>query len=204
MTDTSRLPEARVSNKLNREEEESLLMAKIGRADMAALEALYHRFRPRLHRFLRALGCPEAELDEICNETFYVVWCKSGSFDGSCRPSTWILGIARNKVMDLLRRERRRRISRVEAEIGELPDGRLGDADRFELHQWLEAALNALPADQRVVVELAFFEGLSYQEIAAVLKCPEGTVKTRIFYARRKLKHAFPEFGNARGRRNSQ
>ena len=176
-------------------------MAKINRADTGALESLYNLYRPRLHRFLLALNCPEAELDDVCNETFYVVWRRARSFDGSSRLSTWIFGIARNKAMDINRSARRRNRNFVEMELETLPEMHLDSADRFELGQCLEIALDHLPADQRTVVELAFVDGLSYEEIARVMACPESTVKTRMFHARRKLKQGFPELMNTRNRR---
>jgi len=190
-------------DKGDREEEDALLMAKIGRADTGALETLYHIYRPRLHRFLLALKCAEAELDEVCNETFYVVWRKARTFDGSCRLSTWIFGIARNKVMDINRKERRRAATHSETEMETLPETRLDGAERLELSQCLEIALDRLPADQRAVIELAFLDGLSYQEIAGVMDCPESTIKTRMFHARRKLRQSFPEFVNTRNRRTA-
>ncbi|HEX6929691.1 MAG TPA: sigma-70 family RNA polymerase sigma factor [Gammaproteobacteria bacterium] len=186
-----------------REEEERRLVARIVRRETAALERLYHGLRPRLRRFLLAMGCPEPELDEACNETFYVVWRRAASYDGISRVSTWIFGIARNKAMDLRRQQRRRAATRAETSLDEVPEPRLAEADRLELQQWLEVALARLPEDQRTVLELAFIEGLSYQEIAAVMDCPENTVKTRMFHARRKLKHGFPEFANGRHTRNA-
>lgn len=186
---------------IEREKQEGILMAKINRADTGALESLYNLYRPRLHRFLLALNCPEAELDDVCNETFYVVWRRARSFDGSSRLSTWIFGIARNKAMDINRSARRRNRNFVETELETLPEMHLDGADRFELGQCLEIALDHLPADQRTVVELAFVDGLSYEKIARVMDCPESTVKTRMFHARRKLKQGFPELMNTRTRR---
>lgn len=186
-----------MADRSKRDEEECLLLAKVSRADTVALETLYNLYRPRLHRFLLGLMCAEAELDEVCNETFYVVWHKAKTFDGSCRLSTWIFGIARNKAMDIKRSARRRMLRHTDTEIDHLPEPSLGDAERLELSQWLEVALGELPVEQRTVVELAFLDGLSYQEIAELLNCPESTIKTRMFHARRKLKHRFPEFNNA-------
>ena len=187
----------------DRDETEQLLLAKIARADTVALEILYHRLRPRLHRFLLALGLAADTLDEICNETFFVVWNRAASFDGSCRASTWIFAIARNKLMDAQRRERRHAARFEETQMERLPETRLDVAARFELDQDIGKALEHLPAEQRAVIELAFIDGLSYQEIADVMACPESTVKTRMFHARRKLRHCFPEFGQASNRRNS-
>lgn len=187
-----------------RAEEEGVLVARIARRDTRALEALYLRFRPRLHRFLLALGCQAGHLDELCNETFYTVWRKAGTFDGTSRLSTWIFGIARNKALDLLRRERRAHRLDGNAELELLPGMRISDAERIELGEQLAHALDELPPLQRSVVELAFFEGLAYQEIAQLMGCPEATVKTRMFHARRKLRACFPEFADAHGKRNSR
>lgn len=186
-----------------REEEDRLLIARIVRRNTTALEILYHRYLPRLRRFLLGLGCAEADLDDACNDAFYVIWQKADSYDGSCRVSTWLFSIARYKAIDLLRKERRRAERHTETEIDELPEIQLNDAARLELQQWLEVALAKLPEEQRVVVELAFLDGMSYQEIATLMNCPENTVKTRMFHARRKLKHGFPEFVNRRQRRRS-
>lgn len=184
-----------------REKEEELLIAKIARGDTAALERLYNLYRPRLHRFLLALRCSHGELDEVCNETFYVVWRKARTFDGSCRLATWIFAIARNKVLDSNRNERRRDARHHDTDVASLPETRLTDAERLELSQCLQVALEQLPDEQSAVIELAFIDGLSYQEIASLMDCPESTIKTRMFHARRKLRLSFPEFAETFGRR---
>lgn len=188
------------------QEEERVLMARIGRGDTVALELLYHRYRARLHRFLSALGCAAAELDALCNETFYIVWQKAAGFDGRSRTSTWIFGIARHKAIDLFRKERRSpTTSSPEQDVlDELPDRRIGLLEQTELHERLETALDALPGEQRLVVELAFRDGLSYEEIASVMDCPASTVKTRVFHARRKLRRHFPEFVDSQYWRHSR
>lgn len=176
------------------DEEEGVLLARIARADTIALELLYHRYRPRLHRFLRAFGCSLAELDDLCNETFYTVWKKALEFDGRSRLSTWIFGIARNKARDHLRKRRRLETAHTDAALEHVPDTKLSHVERIDLAHRLEVALEHLPPEQRAVIELAFNDGLSYQEIAVVMDCPESTVKTRVFHARRKLRAGFPEF----------
>lgn len=187
---------------VEREADERLLLARVARGDVAALELLYRQYNPRLRRFLTALGCSASDLDEACNETFFVVWNKASGFDRTCRLSTWIFGIARNRSIDLQRQERRRTSRRADVELDTIAEQGLNDAARLELQQWLEVALEKLPQDQRLVLEMAFVEGMSYQEIAQVLNCPENTIKTRMFHARRKLKHGFPEFINNRQKRN--
>lgn len=175
------------------EETERQLLARLVRGDTAALENLYGLYRPRLHRFLTRMGCPEQELDEACNDVMYTVWRRAGSYDRSSRVSTWIFGIARNKALKLHERRRRHADTRSELPPEELAETRLSEAGRIELQQWLEIALAMLPDEQRMVLELTFLDGMSYQEIAKVMGCPENTVKTRMFHARRKLKEFLPE-----------
>lgn len=175
-----------------REEIERQLIGRITRGDSQALERLYVEYRPRIHRFLARLGCPEEDFDEVCNEVFYLVWRKAASYNHSARVSTWILGIARNKGLKL--RERKWRAGERSSDVmpEQLAEPTLGEAARLELRQWLEIALAMLPDDQRMVMELTFIEGLSYREIAVLMDCPENTVKTRMFNARRKLKQILP------------
>ncbi len=183
-----------------RERSERRLMAQIVRGDTRALQQLYAGYRPRISRFLARMGCPEDDHDEVCNEVFYLVWRKAGSYDGNAKVSTWIFGIARNKGLKL--RERRWHAQRRDADtpLHELPETTLGGAERLELSQWLEIALAMLPDDQRAVVELTFGEGLSYREIADIMQCPVNTVKTRMFNARRKLvQFLSPETTQQRG-----
>jgi len=109
------------------------------------------------------------------------VWEGAGSFKGSSRVSTWIFGIARNQAHALLRREARG--ARTANEPLVLPD----PAGQVEKVERVRSALERLPPQQREVVFLAFYEGLSYREIAGILGVSEGTVKSRMYYAKRTL-----------------
>lgn len=184
-----------------REDHERQLIARVTRGETQALERLYVEYRPRIHRFLARLGCPEEDFDEVCNEVFYLVWCKADSYNRTAKVSTWILGIARNKGLKLRERKWRAAARSTEIELEGLAEPVLGDAARLELRQWLEIALAMLPDDQRMVLELTFIEGLSYREIATLMDCPVNTVKTRMFNARRKLKTFLPAGGTAKAAR---
>lgn len=174
------------------EDAERQLIARVTRGDTQALERLYAEYRPRIHRFLARLGCPEEDFDEVCNEVFYLVWRKAGTYNRSAKVSTWILGIARNKGLKLRERKWRATERSTDVALEGLAEPALGDAARLELRQWLEISLAMLPDDQRMVLELTFIEGLSYREIAELVDCPVNTVKTRMFNARRKLKAFLP------------
>jgi len=173
------------------------LIARVAGGELAAFEELYARYTRKLFGFaLRLTRAPEL-VDEIVNDTLLAVWRSAASFDGRSKLSTWIFGIAYRKAMRALGR---RRLPEADASEGPVPvaDAReLPDAvfERDEMALRLRRAVGELPAEQRLVVELTFFQGLSYPEIAAVVDCPVNTVKTRMFHARRKLRAALPRFG---------
>lgn len=176
------------------------LLARTAGGELPAFEELYARYARRLFGFaLRMTRSPEL-VEEIVNDTLLAVWRSAASFDGRSKVSTWIFGIGYRKALHALSRRRDRAGEGAErpapaAEPRERPDAVY---ERAELGVILRRALRELPAEQRLVVELTFFQGLSYPEIAAVVDCPVNTVKTRMFHARRKLRDALPRFGLAR------
>jgi len=186
------------------------LLARVGCGDREAFDELYRRYRRPLAAYLaRLTGEPDAA-DELADDTLLVVWRRADRFAGRSRPSTWIFGIAYHKALKALeRRGRRERVfppldddrrhegrppARREprAPNREAPDRA---AARRELAGRMAEALAHLPAEQRAAVVLTYHHGLSYPEIAEVLDCPLGTVKTRMFHARRKLAKLLPELG---------
>lgn len=165
------------------------LLARIAEGDEAALSQFYRTYHARVYAFvLRRLSDP-AEAAEILNEVMLEIWRKAGRFEGRSQALTWVLGIANNKALDALRRRGRR-------EVEEL-DESLPDEDAAPAAELLAAAQNAefvrrcmekLSDTHRLMVHLAFFEDLPYPDIARVANCPVGTVKTRVFHAKRLLK----------------
>ena len=170
------------------------LLARVANGDRQAFQELYVGYHRRLARFLTRLtrGYPIAE--EIINDTMYVVWCKAAGFRGQSQVSTWIMGIAYRRALKALKRESS--AAHVPALPG-APDSQATDATQRteELHDWIGCALDDLPAEQRMVVELTYYVGLSCQEIATIMECPVNTVKTRMFHARRKLRTTLPQYG---------
>ena len=165
------------------------LIARLCNADELALEQLYHNYYPRLYRFVARITRREGLIDEIINDVMYVVWEKAATYDPKCKPSTWIFGIAFNKARQAVRDSDRPE----EESLDDLDEDSswLGKQDnslsQLELDQWLETALSTLSPEHRAVIELTYYEGLHYSEIAAILGCPENTVKTRMHYARKNL-----------------
>ncbi len=114
----------------------------------------------------------------------------------------WDFGIARNKGLKLIERRQRDRSRSQSQALDELPDRTMPEETRLELRQWLETGMALLPPEQRLTLELTFVEGMSCKEIAEVMACPENTVKTRMFHARRKLREYLPTQRTASMTRN--
>ena len=135
-------------------------------------------------------------IDEIVNDTMLIVWRKAGTFNGCSKVSTWILGIASRRRMKAMERIENRSGTVDVAEIASPAEaGPEGQHMRQDVLRRAVQALDALPAEQRQVVILTYFEGRSYAEIARIVGCPVNTVKTRMFHARRRFKACFPTAG---------
>ena len=176
--------EPRAPSSRSSDERECALLVRIAGRDSTAMKELYLLYHRRLARFLMRLTTRYDLAEEIINDTFWVVWQHAGDFRGASRVSTWILGIAYRRGLKTLRYAGPPPVDfDVEAEAGsEEP------AHQEEVSEWLDMALQRLPLEQRMVIELAYHVGHSCEEIASIMQCPVNTVKTRMFHARRKLK----------------
>jgi len=182
-------------------DDDARLLDRIAAGDDAAFEELYHRYHRRLLGYLlRVLGRPGL-VEEVLDDALLAVWQGAHRFDGRSRASTWIFGIAHHKALKALERSRRESARETgdppSPENESIPPHRQPDAAaiRSELRRKLRSALDVLSPVQRAVVELTFFYGYSYPEVAEIVGCPVGTVKTRMFHARRLLKERMPELG---------
>ncbi len=155
------------------------LVERVAGGDRAAFAALYDRYAPRLLGLIVKILGIRGEAEDVLQETFLQVWSSAGRFDPTrSPPDVWLLLLARSRALDRLRR-------RVAATgpAGEEPcaaDDPPAEAARRDEADRARSAVAGLPADQRVAVELAFFQGLTHEQIAAKVGAPLGTVKTRI------------------------
>ena len=184
-------------------EEELALIRKTARGDRAAFKALYDRYAPRLGRYVLRLLNRREMVGEVVNDVMLVAWQSAARFDPrASRLSSWLFGIAHNKALKALERMG----ARKEDLLGE--DGVEDFAARDDLAQVrtpeevaigrqagaaLTSALEGLSPAHRSVIELAFAEDCSYQEIAEITGCPLNTVKTRMFHARKQLARLLEE-----------
>jgi RNA polymerase sigma factor (sigma-70 family) len=163
------------------------LIGQVAAGDRGAFERLYRGYFPRLTRFLNRMTRNLPLIEEVVNDTMLVVWNKAGSFDASCKVSTWVFAIAYRKACKALHRLDEpvdAEPDLCEAEPDSRPDRCY--AARFR-RRAIDAALFALPLEQRTVVQLAYFHDMGYADIAKLMDCPVNTVKTRMFHARRRL-----------------
>jgi RNA polymerase sigma-70 factor (ECF subfamily) len=174
------------------EDAEASLLSRVARGDRAALRKLYDRLSGQaLAVSLRILGS-RSEAEEVVQEVFLEVWGRAASFDvHRGRGRTWVLSIARNRAIDRFRSRDAagRAVEGARAQSAPEPPAvtPLESAEQRETRQRIQAALATLSPEQRRVLELGYFEGLSHSEMAEKLGEPLGTVKSRVRLALEKL-----------------
>lgn len=166
---------------------EAGLLARTANGEQEAFEGLFRRFeRPLYAYFYRMLHDGPAAEELVC-DTMTIVWKNARTYRGEGRVSSWIFGIAHRLGLAAIRR-RRPSVSLEEVAEMSASDGPEIAAERSDVGDRVRTAVATLPPEHREVVELTFFQGFSYQEIARILSVPVNTVKTRMFYARQKLR----------------
>jgi RNA polymerase sigma-70 factor (ECF subfamily) len=179
--------------------DDEALIRRIASGDRAAMQVLYGRFHVRVFRFLvRLVG--EASAEDILSEVFFDVWQQAGRFEGRSSVSTWLLSIARYKALSVLRK---RRDVTLEPEVAEAieddtdtPEVTVQKASKAAV---LRRCLEGLSVEHREVIDLVYYHERSVDEVATILGIPENTVKTRMFYARKRLSDLLKAAGIDRG-----
>jgi RNA polymerase sigma-70 factor (ECF subfamily) len=165
------------------------LLQRTARGDRGAFTELYRTLERPMFRFIQSKLNDPHEAADILNEVFMEIWRTSGRFEGRSTVKTWIFGIAYRKTMDHFRKHRRVTVSDdIPEQVDESPDA-LACLAAAEEAEHVRHCLGTLSADHRAVIELAFYEDLSYGEIAGITGAPEGTIKTRVFHAKKLLLH---------------
>ncbi len=170
-------------------DERSLIRRVADGRDMAAFERLYHEYRPRVGPFVYRIVRDVSANDEVFNDVMMAVWHKAETYSGKSKVSTWVFGIAYRQCLKHLRGRK------AMVELDESMHDSVDERGFIERRDLVTRALANLSPEQRLVVELSYFEGNTYGEIAAIADCPENTVKTRMFHARRHLKAIMAELG---------
>jgi RNA polymerase sigma-70 factor (ECF subfamily) len=178
---------------------ERALLRRVADGDRAAFESFFRAYERRVFRFVARLVHDDGLANEVASDVMVEVWRSAGRYAGRSRPSTWVFGIAHNKAIDALRRNRHDVVELRLAEPlpapGDEPERRLIESStRAEI----DTALGALSPEHRAVLHLTFVLGFAQNETAAIVGCPLGTVKTRVFHAKRALRTALASAGQQR------
>lgn len=169
------------------------LLARVERQDEAAFRELYKAFSRKVFAYVLNMVNDHGRAEEVLVDTMYEVWRNPARFRGDSQFGTWLIGIARNKALMVYRSRRADEVHDdlddiAETEAADTPDGfaQLATKQRSE---GVKHCMVRLSDEHRECMHLVFFEGLSLAEVAEVQRCPENTVKTRLFHARQKIKN---------------
>ncbi len=184
------MTEALNSQAKARDEQQRGLLAEIAKGSKPAFVELYEQVYTSLIRFLYRFTRSTENIEEIANDTMLVVWQKAATFQGQSRISTWIMGIAMRRALKYLEKEKTVLGSR-NGYGDEHVTCATDEIATLGLQQTLDWALAQLSREHSVTIELAYFHGLSCEEIACVFDCPVSTAKTRLHYARKHLRELF-------------
>ncbi len=181
-------------------ESDENLIARLKGGDKLALQTLYARHNVKVFRFVLRLIRDEAAAEDVVSEVFVDLWRNPAGFEGRSQVATWLLAIARNKAWSLLRKKKDSEID--DEALGAIED----DSDDPEVvaqkkskGELLRVCLERLSAEHREVIDLIYYHDKTVEEVATIVGVPEGTVKTRMFHARKKLSEIARAAGLDRG-----
>ncbi len=180
--------------------DDAALIGQIARSDRAAFDELYERYNRLVFGIALAILGERPSAEEVTLDVFMRVWQKAGTYRADrAKVSTWLIALTRHHAIDILRRQRTHPIPN---RLNGNETSRLDTSAANELEEQVESTLEGrriqeafrqLPDEQREALLLAYFKGFTHAEIAATLKEPLGTIKTRIRLGMQKLRHMLEE-----------
>jgi RNA polymerase sigma-70 factor (ECF subfamily) len=164
------------------------LMARVSQGDRRAIQILFERYQLLVYRFVLRMVVNPATAEDIVSEVFIALWRHAADFEGRARLSTWILAIARNKALSAMR-------GRVDQPLDDkvleaIPDQAMTaeeTCDAGRRSAVLRTCLAQLSPAHREIIDLVYYHEKSVEEVSIILEVPPATVKTRMFYARKRL-----------------
>src|SRR5260370_9182108 len=178
---------------------DEVLFGRIANGDRLAMQVLYARYEVRVFRFGVRVVRDEGTGEDVISEVFLDVWRQAGRFEGRSMVSTWLLAIARFKAISALRRRRDEELDEeAAAAIEDLSDNPATALEKKDKSAMLRKCLAGLSAEHREIIDLVYHEK-SVEEAAEIVGIPENTVKTRMFYARKRLAELLKSEGIERG-----
>jgi RNA polymerase sigma-70 factor, ECF subfamily len=179
---------------------DEVLIGRIAQGDRLAMQVLFARHHVRVYRFVLRLVRNEASAEDLISEVFLDVWRQADRFEGRSAVSTWLLAIARFKALSSMRRKPDEELDDEAAgaieDASDTPEVSLQKKDKGTV---LRNCLEQLSREHREVIDLVYYHEKSVEEVAEIVGIPEATVKTRMFYARKKLSELLKAAGLDRG-----
>jgi RNA polymerase sigma-70 factor, ECF subfamily len=179
---------------------DDVLIGRIATGDRLAMQVLFARHHVRVYRFVLRLVRDESVAEDLISEVFLDVWRQAGRFEGRSQVSTWLLAIARFKALSALRRRPDEELDDETAEaIEDTSDDPEVALDKKDKSAAIRKCLEKLSAEHREIIDLVYYHEKSVEEVAQIVGIPENTVKTRMFYARKRLAELLKAAGIERG-----
>jgi RNA polymerase sigma-70 factor (ECF subfamily) len=179
---------------------DEVLIGRIANGDRLAMQVLFARHHVRVFRFVVRLVRNESTAEDLISEVFLDVWRQADRFEGRSAVTTWLLSIARFKALSALRRRPDEELDEETAgaieEPSDDPEVALEKKDKGAI---IRKCLTGLSAEHREIIDLVYYHEKSVEEVAEIVGIPENTVKTRMFYARKKLAELLKAAGIERG-----
>jgi RNA polymerase sigma-70 factor (ECF subfamily) len=170
------------------ETSDEALVLSIATGDKQALQVLFGRHNVRVYRFVLRFLNDEAAAEDLVSEVFFDVWRQASRFEARSQVSTWLLAIARNKALSALRRRSTEELDDEVAEFIEDPaDSPEVTMQKKQRSSILAECLTQLSAAHREIIDLVYYHEKSIDEVAEIIGVPQNTVKTRMFYARKRI-----------------
>jgi RNA polymerase sigma-70 factor, ECF subfamily len=179
---------------------DEVLIGRIANGDRLAMQVLYVRHHVRVFRFVVRLVRDETKAEDLISEVFLDVWRQADRFEGRSAVSTWMLAIARFKALSALRRRPDEGLDKETAGAIEEPSDDPGAAlEKKDKSAMIRKCLTGLSAEHREIIDLVYYHEKSVEEVAEIVGIPQNTVKTRMFYARKRLAELLKAAGIDRG-----
>ena len=167
---------------------DEMLVERISAGDKLAMQVLFARHRTPVYRWLYRLVDNETVAEDLLSDVFFDVWQQAGRFEGRSAVSTWLLSIARFKALSARRRRTHAELNEViEATVANSADNAEVVLEKKHQGEMLRDALSKLSPEHREIIDLVYYHEKSVDDAADILSIPRATVKTRMFYARKKL-----------------
>ncbi len=176
------------------------LIERIATQDQTAVSVLFARHQVRVYRFILRMTRNEAIAEELTNEVFLDVWRQAARYEGRSSVTTWMLAIAHNKTVSVLRKKTEDTLDEQTAntltDVSDAPDV---TAQKQNKAMIMRDCMEHLSVEHKQVIDLVYYHEKSVREVSEILGIPQNTVKTRMFYARKQLSELLLEAGIDRG-----